>query len=172
MAGIQVSKNMLEKLKDSAERAKAKYATAIKKGEEIVESVVHTAEVGAAAFGFGMLDGRYGGVEVVGVPLSLLAGAGLHGAGFFLGGKAAPHMHGFGDGSIAAFAHKLGHGTGKEWRKGSGEKALAGDEYTVTGEGGQQQKLGEGTRAPFPGVVDEDLANLTKNRATQNAPGR
>jgi len=175
---MNISKNTLEKLKDSAERAKQKYAGAIKKGEEIVESVVHTAEVSMAAFGFGVLDGRYGGVEVVGVPLSLLAGAGGHVAGFFLQGKAAPHLHGFADGAMAAFAHKLGHGTGKEWRQGAKEPALPGDNYTVAGEmdegssgsnGRRSIEAGQTSRGfASDGVRDPDLAKLV-NQAAQGA---
>lgn len=169
---LQISKSGLEKIKAAATRAKEKYAGAIKKGEQVLEQVVHTAEVGVGAFTFGVIQGRYGGIEVVGVPASLLTGGLLHTAGFFLGGKAAPHLHGFGDGALASFAHTMGHGTGKAWRQGAKVEAVPGDEYTVKGEDDDRQipegerprrsvSAGNGADA-YPGVRDRDLAEMAR----------
>jgi hypothetical protein len=78
--------------------------------QENVESIVGTAEMGTAAFGMGIIDGRFGGVEVLGMPLSLLSAAGSHLVGFL--GVAPSHMHAFGNGFLANYLTTLGNGVG------------------------------------------------------------
>lgn len=91
-----------------------------KKGESAVENLVSAAEVSGSAFALGLVQGRYGPVSVVGVPLDLALGAGLHAAGFLgLAGKASGHLHAFADGALASFFFTLGRGTGAKWKAGS-----------------------------------------------------
>lgn len=113
-----------------------------KKGEETVEKLVSAAEVSAAAFAFGAVQGKYGAVEVLGVPADLGAAVLLHLAGFVgVAGKASGHLHSFADGALASFFFTMGRGTGVNWK----QKSLGGKTEKVSGDG----------------VSDEDLRKLT-----------
>lgn len=102
-----------------------------KKGEETVEHLVSAAEVSAAAFTFGALQGKYGAMEVLGVPADLGAAVMLHLAGFVgIAGKASGHLHSFADGALASFFFTMGRGTGVNWKQkslGSGKEKISGD---------------------------------------------
>jgi hypothetical protein len=81
-----------------------------------VQTVVHTTEVSSAAFVAGVVQGRYGGIELLGVPLDLGLAVALHVAAFVgLAGRSSPHLHGFGDGFLAAFLTTTGRGVGQAW---------------------------------------------------------
>jgi len=73
-----------------------------------------TAEIGASAFGFGWLHGRYPKMDVFGVDLSLLAGVGLIGLSFLdkkeegEGGAYGHHLASLGQGALAVYLAKLG----------------------------------------------------------------
>ncbi len=96
------------------------------KGESTVEHLVSSAEVSGSAFALGVVQGKYGPVSVVGVPLDLTVAAGLHLAGFLgLAGKSSSHLHAFGDGALASFFFTLGRGTGAKWKASA---PVAGDE--------------------------------------------
>lgn len=105
-----------------------------KKGEATVEKLVSAAEVSAAAFTFGALQGKYGAVEVLGVPADLGGAVLLHLAGFMgVAGKASGHLHAFADGALASFFFTMGRGTGVNWKQkslGSGKEKVAGDAVT------------------------------------------
>ncbi len=102
-----------------------------KKGESVVGELVCAAEVSASAFAFGAIQGRYGAVEVLGVPADLGAAVLLHLAGFVgVAGKASEHLHAFGDGALASFFFTMGRGTGVNWKS----KALGGGKTEVKGE--------------------------------------
>lgn len=91
--------------------------------EKTTKTVIRTVEVGGAAFGIGLVQGRTGGVEVFGVPLELGLGIGLNVFGLFGGaGAYSDHLHNVGDGCIAAYAATLGRGVGTTMRT----KALGG----------------------------------------------
>ena len=89
------------------------------KADEAVGTVVQTAEVGLTAFGFGWAKGRYGSVELMGVPADLLGGLVLHGLGFVSGGRYHEHLHNLGDGAIASYATTLGFGIGDRMKQES-----------------------------------------------------
>lgn len=104
-----------------------------KKGEQTVEKLVASAEVSASAFAFGAVQGRYGQVDLLGVPADLAAALALHLAGFTgMAGKSSEHLHNFADGALASFFFTMGKGTGVNWKaKGLGPKtAVKGDELT------------------------------------------
>ncbi len=110
-----------------AESLKARMANLRKKTEKVTERAVHSLECGASAFGFGVLHGRTGGdgVQVVGIPVELIAGVGLHAAGFLgLGGKASTHLHGFADGALASYATRMGFAIGEKWAGNGGTGIL------------------------------------------------
>lgn len=127
MARFQISHNDLIRMKGEAERLKTRAKNALEKADSVVERVVRTVEVGASAFGFGVVQGKYGGVEVVGIPLELAAGAGLHLLAFAgIGGHMSDHLHHFGDGALACYAATTGRGVGVEWRKKAAQENGAG----------------------------------------------
>lgn len=110
---LQLSKTELRHAAKRARSLSSRLTTMRRKSEQVTERVVHSAEVGAAAFTAGIIQGRTGGVEVLGVPLELGLGVGLNLAGFMgLGGRMSTHLHGFGDGFLAAFLATLGRGLG------------------------------------------------------------
>lgn len=110
---LKVSRREIGGWKNKAMLARKRLQSASKKADKVVEQVVHTAEVGSAAFIAGVVQGRTGGVEILGVPLDLGLAAGLHGLAFLgIGGKMSSHLHGFGDGFLAAFLATTGRGVG------------------------------------------------------------
>lgn len=101
-----------------ANEALARMSTRVKsiqsKAQEMTDSVIQSAEVAGAGFAAGMISGRYGTVEVVGVPLELALGVGLNLAGHAkLAGSSSEHLHNFGDGFLAAYFVTLGRGVGR-----------------------------------------------------------
>ncbi len=102
--------------KQRALRLRSKMASNREAATQTIETVVHTTEVSSAAFLAGIVQGRYGGIELLGVPLDLGLAVALHvGAFVGLAGKASPHLHGFGDGFLAAFLTATGSGVGDAW---------------------------------------------------------
>lgn len=84
-------------------------------------------EVSAAAFGLGVLRGRYGTIEVVGLPADLLAAIGLHVFGFAAGGKYEEHWHHLANGAMGAWLNTLGAGVGAKMlqKQGQGQSMAA-----------------------------------------------
>jgi len=120
---LKVSKEGINKLRHRVESLANRAKGMRDKSEAMTGRVVQTAEVGLAAFGFGMVNGRWGGVEVLGVPADLGAGIALHLAGFAgLGGKNAMHLHNFADGALSAYLTTLGAGMGRKMAR----EAIAG----------------------------------------------
>jgi hypothetical protein len=103
--------------------------------EKTVEKVIRTAEVSGTAFGIGVLNGKTGGVEIMGVPLELSAGIVLNVLSYMgAAGKMSDHVGNIGDGALASFATMEGVKIGLQWAQKSG---------------GQSQ-LGGGARAGLP----------------------
>lgn len=89
---------------------------ALEKADAVVDRVVKTTVTGGTAFGFGVAQGRWGGIEVLGVPADLGFGVLAHVAGFAgIGGKATDYMHAAGDGALACYLATLGRGVGRDW---------------------------------------------------------
>lgn len=106
----QLTARQIEELENTALRAKDRVAKIKAQADAAVHRVVSTAEISTAAFTMGVIDGRYGGVEVLGVPLSLGAAAASHLAAFL--GIAPDHLHSFGNGFLASYLSNLGNGVG------------------------------------------------------------
>lgn len=112
MIGFSTSDIVRFRTKASALASKAKQA--LDRADEAVATVVTTAEVSAASFLFGLAQGKYGGIALVGVPVDLLAGLGLHILAFAgIGGKNSHHLHAFGDGALASFFGGIGRQVGR-----------------------------------------------------------
>lgn len=127
----KISAGQLAKFKSKAEGLMKRAHGVKAKTEGIVNTVVHSAEVGVAAFAMGAINGRYGGLEVAGVPADLAGALALHAIGFTgAAGKAGHHVHALGDGLLASYATTLGKGVGTSWREKSGKSKLSGARLT------------------------------------------
>lgn len=123
---LKVTRKDLTGWKGKALRAQNRMKNISKKADQTVGTMVHTAEVSSAAFVAGVVQGRTGGVEVLGVPMDLGLAAGLHVLGFAgVGGKMSNHLHGFGDGFLAAFLATTGRGVGQAMKAKQAGGALA-----------------------------------------------
>ena len=65
-----------------------------------------------------MINGRWNGVEFLGVPLDLIVAGGTHAVAFM--GIAPKHLHNFGDGALASYSTVLGAGIGRKMAISSG----------------------------------------------------
>lgn len=135
---MRMSKTDLRKAARSAESLRTRMKNLRKKSEKVTESIVHTAEISTAAFAMGFTQGRFnGGIEVVGVPLELLLGSALNlGAWMGLGGKHATHLHGIGNGCLAAYFTTLGRGVGQSTGGAAVSGLPAGARGTLGARGG------------------------------------
>ena len=119
---LQISKADIVRMRDKAERAMSYAKRTMEKSKTIVHTAVRTVEISAAAFGWGVVKGKYGEIELFGAPLSLVGGLGLHILGFIgVAGDASSHLHAFADGSLASWATTTGVQAGDAWKN----KALA-----------------------------------------------
>lgn len=116
---MEISRAQVSDLRERAQRAMARARNMAEKSEAIVATALRTAEVGGAAFGMGVVKGRFGSIELVGVPIDLIASSGLHLLGFFGGDKYADHLHALGDGALASYLTTLGAGVGAGMRSGT-----------------------------------------------------
>lgn len=107
------SQTELKKIAGRFDGLKARIANVRARAEKTTEKLLRTAETGGAAFAAGVIQGRTGGVEIVGVPLELGLGAALNVFGYFGGaGKYSDHLNNLGDGFLAAYLTTLGRGVG------------------------------------------------------------
>ncbi len=167
---MNLSRADLARAASRAESMRNRMANLKKRTEKVAERAVHTLECGSAAFGFGVLHGKTfdaatneAGLKVMGVPLELLAGAALHGAGFLgLGGKMSSHLHGFGDGAIAAYLTTTGVNLGLKMAEGQsagGGSGILENFRTVRG-------IGKGAASQ----PDEAFAAAVRAAETVNVP--
>lgn len=106
----------IHELREKAMRAISRARTVVEKSEGVVAHAVQTVEVGGTAFGFGVAKGRFGSIEVLGMPVDMLSGVGTHLLAFLGGGKYAEHLHNMADGALASYLTDLGKGVGADWR--------------------------------------------------------
>ncbi len=130
MAAITVSKKEVGQMHDRVQSLQKRIGKFKDKAEETMEKFVRTLEVGSAALGVGVLQGR-GGVEVMGVPLELGAALGLNMLGYFgAAGKHSGHLNNLGDGALAGYLAQVGRGIGVAWKN----KQLHGGTTTTKGD--------------------------------------
>lgn len=123
-----ISPGMLSDFRRKAESALATARKVRERGEGYVEQGIRSVEIGTTAFGLGFLQGRYGAIDVLGIPVELLGTFGGHLAGFLeLAGKHSWHFHNIADGSLATYAATLGRGLGIAAKKKADGK-VSGDE--------------------------------------------
>lgn len=88
----------------------------------ILHKALETAEVLAGAGAVGFASGRFGPLNLgnTPVPLDLVGGIGAHLIAFWMGGRAAPHIHNVADGALAAYFTKYMVGVGTSFRMKAG----------------------------------------------------
>jgi hypothetical protein len=151
---LSMSKSEIERLFRSAQSASARVKRIKEEANEMVDTVVATFETGGAAFTMGMINGRYGGAEIVGVPLDLLSGFGLHLLGFL--GIGDQHLHNLGNGAFCSYTNTLGAGIGGEMKLKAEAAARAAGALPAGA-----------TAKGLPGALSsQQLADIAAGRAT------
>ncbi len=116
MSAMTISKADAKRAMTRLESLKSRVATIRKHAEKTTEKALATAEVTGAAFAMGLIQGRTGGVEVMGVPLELGLGVSLTIGGYLgLAGKHSDHLNNVANGCLAAYATTMGRGVGAAW---------------------------------------------------------
>jgi hypothetical protein len=133
---LNFSQNDIVKFKNQAESIQRRAKLALARADEAVATVITTTEVGAASFLFGLAQGKFGGISIVGVPVDLLSGLALHILAFAgIGGSNAHHLHAFADGAFASYLNGLGRSVGRSLQTETDRARIAasgvkGDETT------------------------------------------
>lgn len=120
---LKISQAEAQDLQTRLSGALARVKSVRASATEAVEKTVETLEIGAVAFGLGVVQGRFQGVELLGLPVDLIAALGAH--GLALAGVAPRHLHAVGDGALASYAVTLGAGIGAKMRETSTTNAAA-----------------------------------------------
>lgn len=119
---MQLTKTDMKKAAHRLDALKSRVANIRKQAERTTEKALATAEVTGSAFAMGLIQGRTGGIEVMGVPIELGLGVGLTIGGFLgMAGKHSDHLNNVANGCLAAYATTMGRGVGAAWK----DKALA-----------------------------------------------
>ncbi len=109
---MNISLRALDEIEKKYTSAKSRLANVQKSAQKIVGTVVQTTEVTGTAFGFGIINGRWGSPEILGMPVDLAVGAGMHLLAFL--DIAEEHAHNIGDGALASYTASLGAGIGRK----------------------------------------------------------
>jgi hypothetical protein len=131
---MATSNTNLKKMAEVADRLKGQLGRYKEQAQATLGVVVQTSEIGIAAFGFGVIRGKFPEPALFGVPVDLAAGLGMHILGFFGGaGNYTEHAHNFGDGALASYLSALGTGLGKQWGAPAAQKQIAGAPVATQG---------------------------------------
>lgn len=157
---LGVSQGDIVRFKQHVDRMTTKAKAVMAKADKAVATVITTSEVSAASFLFGLAQGKFGGVAVVGVPVDLLAGLGLHVLGFAgIGGTNAGHLHAFADGALASFFNKLGRDVGYTLQSDGDRARIAkGGKYATLANG--SYSVGMDGVTGGAALADEELARM------------
>lgn len=109
---MQISLRGLENMEKQVASAKAVAKRAKETAQEAIEAVVTLVEVNTMAFTFGVVNGRYGSPELLGIPVDLGLGMALQGLAFF--DFAPMHLRNLGNGATASYFSALGVGIGRK----------------------------------------------------------
>lgn len=155
---MKLSQADLRKAAERAQSLSTRLAGIKRKTERVTERAVHSTEIAAAAFAAGVIQGKTGGIEIVGVPLELGLGLALNLGGYLglAGNKMSEHLHGFGDGFLAAYLTTLGRGVGQ---KMAGTAASGGGTGRL--ENASVRRVGVGAA----GFTDAELASVVAQAA-------
>ena len=161
---LKISQHDIIRLKDQAEKLKKRASGAIERSHEVVETLTRSAVVGSSAFAFGMIQGKTGGVEVVGVPHALGIGLGGHLAAMMgVGGNLSGQLHNLADGALAAYLTAMGRGVGLRWKAtGSLTGATPAQGALPTGQGNPPG--GNASTVQGANLSAQELAELAQQR--------
>ena len=109
---MKLSLSQLSNIEQKYTAAQKRVQRVREEAQETVMTVVRSVEVGGTAFSLGIVNGRWGRPELVGVLVDLGASIALHGLGFLLDKDVAGHLHNMGDGAMASYLTALGTGIG------------------------------------------------------------
>jgi hypothetical protein len=153
---VKYSGAALTKMKSAFESMSSRVARLRDKGDAMVEQGTRTLVQTSVGFSLGLLQGKTGGIEVMGLPADLLIGVGAHAAAFAgLGGKSgSKRLHDVGDAAMVVYGATVGRGIGTTWRT-TGRLALTGNK--VAGE------LPEGMSGA-DSLTDEEIASQVIHR--------
>jgi hypothetical protein len=123
---VKITAATLDDLAKRYQSARQSIARVKANTENTVGKIVRSAEVNSTSFAMGVINGRFKSPEVLGVPVDLGTGFGLHLLGFLdIGGD---HLHNVGDGCTSSYFNTLGMGVGAKMlaevaaQQGGGEK--------------------------------------------------
>lgn len=112
-SAIQISRHHLAKVHAHAASLKSRLARVSHKAERAFDIGVGSALTVGAGAALGLLHGRHGPVEIMGVPLELGAGAAGVGAALLgVGGKWADHIGRVGAGMLTVYGYNTARGAG------------------------------------------------------------
>lgn len=110
---MQVSLKALESMEAKAKNAKNAIQRVKAEAEQTVMAVVGGVETFGMTFSMGVINGRWGNPEILGIPVDLGAGLALHAVGFIVD-EGADHMHNLGNGALCSYFGALGVGVGRK----------------------------------------------------------
>ena len=110
---MQISARALEGMEKKLSTARNKITNIKKEAQDAAMTVVAAAEVGGVAFALGVVNGRYGSPEVMGIPADLGVGIAAHILGFMVD-EGGEHLHNMGNGALASYLSSLGTGIGQK----------------------------------------------------------
>lgn len=130
---VNISKAHVSKMQDRVNQLQKRVQSFKADAEKMTEKFVRTMEVGGAAFAVGVLQGKTGGIEVMGVPLELGGGLALNLLGYFgAAGKHSDHLNNLGDGALAGYLTTMGKGVGTTWAQKSAAGGAAQAQVTAS----------------------------------------
>ena len=113
-AGALVTRKEAEKLLKREKSSRARLRKVREEARGPIRTIVHSVETVGAGFGFGFINGYWDGAEILGAPVDLVSGFGLHVLGFVMDDDMSPHLHALGNGALTSFAVTFGQGAGVE----------------------------------------------------------
>lgn len=116
--------SLRQKASSALKRGRDATAAALATVEASTRTVVQSGTVGGTAFGWGLVSGRYGGTEILGLPGDLVSAVGFHAVAMFTAEDVSEHLHNVGDGSLAAYGHTMGLGIGARWKREAEQLAV------------------------------------------------
>lgn len=135
---LGVSQSAITRFKEQADRVVARAKRYMQERESTISTAIQTSEVSSSAFLFGLAKGKFGAlaIPVVGLPIDLVAGLGLHILAFtgVAGKQYAHHLHAFADGALASFFSTLGSDVGVSMRTPADEARIAKQRSGMKGE--------------------------------------
>jgi hypothetical protein len=137
-----IGENTLMELKRQALRARDHAERVVGQLDRTLEAGTEALEVGAAAFAFGVANGKVGGgglrVPVIGAPADLAFGVGMHLVSFFsaMREEKARHYRAFANGALGSYFSTLGAQVGNAWRLKGPASGIKGLFEAISGDGG------------------------------------